>query len=66
MMLSANGHIPTPLMFPFCASDKLNFTCNSPMMFARTPKMNDVATSAMKHAQKSFMCDGAEGSAEVE
>src|SRR5687768_7895217 len=55
MMLSANGHMPAPLMAPFCDSERLKVVCNSPIVLARTPKTNEVATRAMKHAQNSLI-----------
>ena len=55
MIEIAKGHMPAPLMFPFCCSERLKLSCNSPIVFARTPKMNEVATRAMKQAQKSFI-----------
>ncbi|MBV6500853.1 MAG: hypothetical protein CJBNEKGG_03341 [Prosthecobacter sp.] len=54
-MLRAKGHMPAPLMLPFWASDRLKLSCSSPMVLARTPKTNEVATRAMKQAQNSFM-----------
>lgn len=61
MMLRANGHMPAPLMAPFSVSERLKEFCSSPMVLARTPKTKEVATRAMKQAQKSFMSEAEAG-----
>src|SRR6188768_86262 len=66
MMLSANGQSPTPRIWPFSASDSLNSRAQSPIRSLRTPNTKDVATRAMRHAQKSFMSGrSAEADAEL-
>src|SRR4051812_43058187 len=63
MMLSAKGQSPTPRIWPFSASESLNSLAQSPIKSLRTPNTKEVATRAMRHAQKSFMSGRGAGEA---
>ena len=55
MILKANGQRPTPRICPISAWEKLNSETNCPTTTDLKPKKNEVATKAMKQAQKSFL-----------
>ena len=54
-MLNANGQRPTPKIWPISAWEKLNSDTSCPTTTDLNPKKNEVATKAMKQAQKSFL-----------